>query len=181
MSGTRDYGKNKKNTATPKGLKRYYDKVLHPKLKQAPFDRIVLIDHSGGGGSVDGFRKAFWEILYTGSPDFANDVFQVPMVLINVIDETRKPDGSRPVVDPVTVPVLKKIWVKEKNLVNGMLGDEKVHPRLVPSYPASQWETAIKDSWTQGDKDSAKALRDQITSYMNKNGGLIKDNNPPKN
>ena len=179
MSGTRDYKKNSKNTPTHKGLKRYYDQILHKRLKAASFNRIVLVDHSGGGGSVDGFRTAFWEILHTGSPEFAKDVFQVPMVLLNVIDETRKPGSARPVVDPKTVPVLDKVWVAGKNLVNRMLGDEIVHPRLVPSYPASQWETPVKDSWSSKDKDAAKDLESQITSYMNKKGGLIANNSPP--
>ena len=178
MSGTRDYRKDAKNTPTKKGLKRYYDQILQKRLKAAPFNRIVLVDHSGGGGSVDGFRTAFWEILHTGSPEFAKDVFQVPMVLINVIDELRKPDSSKPVVDPKTVPVLTKIWIAGEHLVNRMLGDEKIHSRLVPSYPASQWETPVKDSWSSKDKDAATDLKNQIISYMNKNGGLIANNSP---
>jgi hypothetical protein len=177
ISSTRDYYKLG-NIPTNAGLKRYYEQVLHPKLKKAPFDRIVLLDHSGTGQSVDGFRRAFHDIVQAGYPEILDDIMNIPMVLINVIDEYRRPNGKLPPTDPKNVPVLAKFYPPGKGVLNAIVGGV-VHPRVTPDYRAPNWENPIKDSWRKGEKAAAQELEQQIVDYCQKNGGLVTKNEQP--
>lgn len=179
ISGTRDFETKPEDKPTQKGLERYYKKVLHPKLTKTEFNRIVLVDHSGGGGSVDGFRKAFHDMVQAGNPKALDDLMKVPMVLINVIDELRKDGGPRPVIKPKDVQTIAKFFPPGKDHLNKIL-DGKAHPRVTPEYPPPQWETPIKDSWKPGQQAAAARIEKQVKEFCAKNGGLVKDKEPPK-
>ena len=143
MSGTRDYKKRRWNTngqRTCKGLKRYYDKMLLPKLKEKPISQIVIVDHSGGYDSVDGFILAFGDIVREGTPgnpEKAGDPTKIKMVLINVINEKRKPSGKSPIEDPKMAAILARFYPPGEKMLNNIVGG-KYYSRLTSEYLGSK-------------------------------------------
>ncbi|KAF4627940.1 hypothetical protein G7Y89_g10213 [Cudoniella acicularis] len=167
-------------TPTEEGLERYWNLIVGPPLLGRNIERIILVDHSGSGQSVDGFRRIVLDacqVAITKSRGAAdgitarNDVAQIPMYLINVIDQSRS-GTTNPIVDPQTVPVLAKLTVSGKGVVNKLLGDERRHPRVQPEYPPEKWEQPAKNSWA-----SEEEKADGTTMSVNKNGGncLVRD------
>ena len=178
-SKAKKYGEDGYEASRP-GLERYWEMIVGPTLLEKQIERIILVDHSGTGQSVDGFRNILLDACQAGiekAHGAANGVkarkqlSEFPMYLINVIDATRA-DKSKPVVDPKTVPVLAKLTTGGKNLVNVMLGGEK-HPRVQPEYPPTKWDIAAKDCASTQEKADAKAMRDDIINWNKKHGGLI--------
>jgi hypothetical protein len=165
---------------TRKGLERYWEKIVGPTLLEKQIERIILVDHSGSGQSVDGFRRSLLDACQIGvekSHGAANglkarqQLSEFPMYLVNVIDASRA-DRSRPVIDPKTVPVLAKLTTGGRNLVNVMVGGER-HPRVQPEYPPTKWDIAAKDCASAQEKADAKAMRDDIINWNKNHGGLI--------
>jgi hypothetical protein len=62
MSSSKRYGQPSFRPSET-GLARYFDVFLRP-MMQVPITRFVLIDHSSTGKSVDGFRRAFLDMVY---------------------------------------------------------------------------------------------------------------------
>ncbi|MCJ1358686.1 MAG: hypothetical protein MMC33_008686 [Icmadophila ericetorum] len=128
--------------------------MLLPKLKEKPISQIVIVDHSGGYDSVDGFILAFGDIVRAGTPgnpEKAGDPTKIKMVLINVINEKRKPSGKSPIEDPKMAAILARFYPPGEKMLNNIVGDAK---------------------------DAANALEKQIIRYCEKNGGLVDDSEP---
>jgi hypothetical protein len=134
------------------------------------------VDHSGSGESVDGFRNAFLDmvrLVYGANSPKAKTLEEVPMQLINVIDEIRKKGGGKDTKDPRTVTVAKKFYLNGKGVVNKLVGDKGDHARLTPEYPPSKWAIPAKNCWVGNEEAQANELRKQIQDYVKKNGGQI--------
>ncbi|MCJ1247617.1 hypothetical protein MMC30_004832 [Trapelia coarctata] len=177
ISGTRDYG-TEGHKASEQGLKKYYKDILYPALMVKPVARIVLVDHSGGGGSVDGFRQAFLAMVRAGQPDSLESLTNIEMVLINVIDEGRKQGGSNPVEDPKTVRVLIKIYLPGEGYLDTIVVG-KAHPRVTPDYPPGKWEIPFDKAWKTGEEKAALQLVNSVVDYNKKNGGLVTEKDAP--
>ena len=193
-SKTREYLKTE--VASFQGLYRYFDKVMMPTLVEKQVGRIILIDHSGSGASVDGWFLAFLDSV---SARWGKEVFDaggdwrnsepakrarayydsIPRFLINVVDYDRRPDGPRPAIPPESVVVLDTITVGVSNEVNRLVGDKKAHDRVTPDYPPSKWEIPIKDSWASAnEQDYATLMKNDIINWNKQNGGLIGSPDP---
>ena len=193
ISKTKYWNTNEKNgvgKATDAGLDRYFNKVLLERLDKQKFDRIVIIDHSGTGGSIDGFRDAFKAIInraYTKKKfdkKTRDGVLDTPWYFINVVDWRRRPDSKNPTVDPKT-KIIKKIshitFESPNDVINGILGDEDKHPRVACEYYPARWEQSVQDCWKEdGILEAAKVQRQAILDWNTANGGLITTTNPPK-
>lgn len=171
MSKTKTY---KTGLASKKLLNGYWDNAFEYMVAGKGFTRIIIVDHSGTGQSVDGFREAILDIVNAApiSSSVKKDFAKRPMALINVIDYSRRDRGPRPTVNPKTVPVLLKFDVGDTNLLNGMVGGV-IHPRIQPEYPYTSWNTPIEKAFKSNELKDAKAMVDDIRSYNEKNGGLI--------
>lgn len=195
ISKTKIYGTDDdggKGRATNKGLDGYWDRVLQPRLAAKDFDRIVIIDHSGTGRSVDGFRKAFKDIVNRAKDqkkipgDQAKKIIDTPWYFINVIDWRRRPDSSIPVQDPKTKAVKKisKVTLETKDgTIDKILADKDAHPRVTCEYWASRWEKSVGSCWTDdGGKAAADEQRKAIKDWCKdtSNGGLLSPTNPPQ-
>jgi hypothetical protein len=190
--------------ATRQGLHRYFNKVLKPMLLNEDnthkvIRRIIMIDHSGGGGSVDGWWLAFLDSAsaYWAGDDFENgdenwpqgeeslnirDYYRdIPRFLINIVDYDRRPGGGNEAIAPLEVPLLATLTIGKSGDVNTLVGDKRSHPRLVPEYPPNSWERPIKNSWADENEESAAtALKDDIIRWNKDNGGLIGSPRPKK-
>jgi hypothetical protein len=174
---------------SPAGSSRYFKEVLLPTLVGQQLGRIILVDHSGSGRSVDGFHEAFLDAAYSyaylnadtaGTEDPSAVATQLreyykalPCFLINVVDYDRRPDGPRSPVNPLHVPVLDTITQGKSGEVNALVGDKKAHPRVIPEYPPNKWETPVKDNWKSGEEAMATKMRSSIMAYNRINGGPI--------
>lgn len=155
---------NPESQEGPYGLARYFDMILKPTLVGRDIGRILLIDHSGSGQSVDGWYTAFLDSIsaewghtahlrgedWTRDPEAmrARQFYAgVPIYLINVVDQKGRQDGNRPAIAPTLVPVLDIIVAGRRGEVNRLVGNEAEHHRGTPDYPPSQWEIPIKQSW----------------------------------
>ena len=193
ISKTKYWNTNQKNgvgKATNKGLDRYFKKVLLERLEEDKFNRIVVIDHSGTGASIDGFRDAFKAIINRAydkdnlDKKTRNAILDTPWYFINVVDWRRRPDSNNPTIDPRT-KIIKKIsyitFQSPDDVINGILGDEDKHPRVACEYYPARWEQSVKDCWKEdGILDAAKVQRDAIEDWNAANGGQLTATNPKK-
>ena len=192
-SKTKIYGTNQqdgKGKPSKKGLDRYFDKVLLQRLDAAVFDRIVIVDHSGTGKSVDGFRVAFKDIINRAkdknklTKDEARKILDTPWYFINVVDWRRRPGSNNPTVNPQS-DVIKKISIitleTGDDVINAILADENKHPRVACEYWPSRWDSSVKDCWAEdGTLEVADAQKMAIIAWNQANGGLIDRNNPER-
>jgi hypothetical protein len=191
-SNTRQYGTlggQNSIIATRDGAHRYFDKVLSPTLEGKEIGRIILVDHSGSGKSVDGFYLAFLDAAYAykgikemdaGNEDwdapattFRQYYEAIPWYLINIVDFDRRPDGSNPAIPPRYVQLLDTITVGKSGELNSLVGDSRSHPRVTPDYPPTKWEIPIKDCWEKDEEKLANDMKKSIINYNKKHGGLI--------
>ncbi|KAL8829970.1 MAG: hypothetical protein Q9191_001695 [Dirinaria sp. TL-2023a] len=179
-----------KGQPTNAGLDGYWDRVLKKRLNNAAFDRIVVVDHSGTGKSVDGFRKAFVDVVNRAKDqkkiksDDAKEIIQTPWHFINVVDWRRRPGSNNPTKDP-TSSIIKKItkitFETPDDVINTILADEDKHPRVACEYWPSRWSESVKKCWEQdGTLEAAEEQRKSIEQWNQDNGGLISDTNPEK-
>ncbi|KAL8831697.1 MAG: hypothetical protein Q9191_000707 [Dirinaria sp. TL-2023a] len=182
MSGTKDYGTNAhhgRGMATRQGKKDYFKNILQAKLTQRNFNRVVLVDRSTRGESVDGFRRIWDDLLDLAkekyNPPWTNTRVQrlkdMEMVFINMVDWSRR-DST---VAPTTVTQIAKITVQsEDGAIDTLLRDNDPHPRLQPDYPPYKWEIPPDLLWGQhGSGRKVQQLR-RIRAYNEQPGrGLI--------
>ena len=192
-SKTKIYGTNQqegKGKASNKGLDRYYGKVLLQRLDAAEFNRIVIVDHSGTGKSVDGFRVAFEDIIGRAKDmkklkkDDAKRILNTPWYFINVVDWRRRPSSKNPTVKPKS-DIIKKVSIitleTDDDVINAILADENKHPRVACEYWPSRWESSVRDCWAEdGTLGIAEAQKRAIIAWNEANGGLIDRNNPER-
>jgi hypothetical protein len=151
--------------------------------------------HSRTGDSVTGFRKAFLDITEAGitkaetakrGKEFAQKLGEIPMRLINVIDQRRDPargGKEEPTKDPaMPIKLLAKFSVGSSSHVDTLVGDESNHPRVQPEYPPEKWGTKTADAWSVGKskkgkpsttEKEGKAMQNSIIEYNKSNGGLL--------
>jgi hypothetical protein len=196
-SNTREYQSLGPNEVmgTVVGLTRYFEKVLAPTLENKEVGRIVLVDHSGSGASVDGFQRAFLDAAYMydatkeieagntegahGNATIFREYYEnVPWYLLNVVDFDRRSDGPNPPTAPRWVEVLDVITAGNSGELNKLVGDTRSHPRVTPDYPPNKWEVPIKDCWGRGEEAMAKNMKDSIIRYNKNHGGLIGSPDP---
>lgn len=110
MSKTKQLGKPGVGSVPWGGFRDYYRRVLEPRISGKTYKRIVLVDHSGSGRSVDGAKTALLNILRAGDTTVYNQLTGpnpgITWGLINVIDYRRRLGGARPYVPPKQVPLL---------------------------------------------------------------------------
>ena len=202
MSKSRIYGTNEdggKGKANNRGLDGYWQRVLEPRLTRAEFNRIVIVDHSGTGKSVDGLRKAFKEIVNRAKDtkqirgSDAKKYLDTPWHLINVVDWNRRPGSLNPTRAPTSSifqgkkPTIITFQVPG-NVINDILADEDKHPRVACNYWASRWGDTVAACWEEDKEkpgsvvslEAAQEQRDAIVRWNRDNGGLISATNPPK-
>ena len=193
MSKSKIYKTNEqdgKGKPTNAGLDGYWDRVLAQRLGQAKFDRIVVVDHSGTGKSVDGLRKAFVDIVNRAKDkkkikeDEAKEIINTPWYFINVVDWRRRPDSKNPTKAP-TSSIIKKISIitfeTPDDVINEILADEDKHPRVACEYWPSRWSETVGKCWEEdGTLNEAKEQRDSIIKWNKDNGDLISATNPAK-
>lgn len=199
ISSTKKYGQPDFK-ASSKGLARYFDKILKETLvdgngKDKDIKRIILVDHSSSGQSVDGFKKAFGDMVRAAykkegnSADVANKAairFSDKLQLINVIDYIRGPKGNDDITDPENVHVIDRIDLGKANQVNILLGDKRAHDRITPDYPPAKWEQPARESWgndgsdktrpkisPKDEKQNGRLMEESISKWNQENGGLI--------
>ncbi len=193
-SNTREYRISIEGTY--QGLYRYFDKVMMPTLVGKEVGRIIMIDHSGSGDSVDGWFLAFLDSVSArwgrtegdAGGDWANSepakaarayYESIPRFLINIVDYDRRPDGPRPAIPPKYVDVLDTITVGGSGEVNRLVGDKKAHDRVTPDYPPEKWNIPIKNSWASANEQSyATLMKNDIINWNKQNGGLIGSPDP---
>ena len=203
ISKTKLWGKDDKGgvgKATNAGLDAYWDNVLERRLKiNKAFKRLTIVDHSGTGQSVDGFRKAFVALVtraskvkvdgeYKCPPNVAKEILALPWHFINVVDYKRRPGGPNPVTNP-TDPIIQKTTIitfeSADNVINGCLGDEEKHPRVECEFPPKEWPIKVGECWDKQKEQTgdnklawAKEQRKAIQDWNTANGGLITKTNP---
>lgn len=167
------------------GLDNYWDRVLKQRLYPGKqYDRIVLVDHSSSGKSVDGFREAFVDVIKRAeekkkiSKDDSKAIRGMKMVFINVVDWRRRPGGG----NEATPPKSKKIELIDTITLQGtnegeidvILADKDKHPRVACEYYPRRWYKTVKQCWEKdGGLENAKTQRTMIKEWNEKNGGLI--------
>lgn len=166
------------HVATERGLINYWNNFIAPSLFHKDIERIILVDSSRSGRSVDGFRHILLDACEAavkkkhGRSQAARarkEVSEIPMYLINV-------DGSARIesdVDPETVTVLAKLFKGDDKFMYDLIGGH-AHPRVQPDYPPEKWANAARKCWesSQQEKD-AKAFIKDIISWNGRHGGLI--------
>ncbi|KAF4629925.1 hypothetical protein G7Y89_g8217 [Cudoniella acicularis] len=178
-SKTREY-KTAEYMPTEAGLVNYFAQELAPLVVgKDNINRIVLIDHSGTGRSVDGFYEAVLDMVvaYYGNGDEAAGAAaratfsEIPVVLINVIDASRQTTNVP--TPPQVVELLATIIVGQPGALNRLVGDKTSHPRVQPDYPCTYWEFSAGDCFTPGERNDALAMVHDIIKWNEDNGGLI--------
>jgi hypothetical protein len=192
MSSSKRYGQPSFRPSET-GLARYFDVFLRP-MMQVPITRFVLIDHSSTGKSVDGFRRAFLDMVYyygleqgaTPEGAQAGKTFyaKIPMVLINIVDYNRREHGPRPVIDPESVPVDAIYHDGGPGEVNKMVGDEKNHDRVTANYPPEKWHISDARCWGSktispiNEYTNGRAMRADIVDWNKRHYHLITPDSP---
>ena len=188
MSKTKFWGSNTAQgigKASNAGLDGYWDRILSTRLFAKQFDRIVLVDHSSSGKSVDGFRLAYSAILTRAyqqgkinQQQWNLYEVQIPMVFINVIDRRRSTGGSAaPPTPPLTVQTIATITADtNEGEIDRILADKEVHPRVAAEYPPKKWRRTVAQAWEDDpvhSKQNAIQMRARIKTYNENHGGLL--------
>lgn len=188
MSATADYSltEGKESKPSKAGLLQYVDDILTPKLFQRPFKRIVLIDRSTKGDSLDGFRRAFVDMLDVAqrerSDTYTERVVKAlkkkQMAFINVVDWKRQETTVPPKSDKIT-QVAKVTVQSNEGFIDRLLRDNDPHPRLQPDYPPRLWVKTQKEAWKlQGGSGNKKDQVEAIIKFNQYHGGLLNKNYP---
>ena len=185
VSKTKYYGVSGKqeNKGVPNkaGLDNFWDRVLKQRVDHKAFDRIVLVDHSSTGKSVDGFRKAFVEVISRAyekkkiNHKRAQALVDVPMKFINVVDWRRRPGNGQEATQPVKVGLLATVTCDSaEGVIDTILADKDKHPRVACEYYPRRWYKTVKDCWEKdGGFENAKHQRTLIKQYNEQHGGLL--------
>lgn len=161
--------------ASQAGLRRYWQYNLAETLENQHVPRIILIDHSFSGRSVDGFRSELLDAAHAGGGEAeSNRLSHVPMWLINVIDGGISPNSVTNPTSLRTGGVLAKLSEGRAGLVNRMVGDEGRHPRVQPDYPPTKFEVSARSCWSSSDRQYAQDFQNKIIVWNQRHGGLIR-------
>ena len=186
MSSTKYYGTNAHHgigIATDRGKRRYFKNELERKLTQRNFNRIVLVDRSTQGESLDGFRRLWEDLLDVAKARYnppwnnnrINRLKQMEMVFINIVDWNRRQTTVAPTSDRITQ--IAKITVQsDGGAIDTLLRDNDPHPRLQPDYPPRVWEASVDAVWGTHDDGSGRKTSqiNRIKNYNRAQGrGLI--------
>ena len=168
---------DEKGTPTDAGLDKCWEDVLAPILNYKKFNRIVLVARTGIGPSVDGFRRAFVDLIRRASDtnkiDMAKSMdllLTVDMVSVNVADWSLvlfSPEATRPEI----VKTLATITDEGDSF--GTALSEVKHPPVNPNYYPARWETPFQECWADGEEPMARAEKGIIRHYNELNGGLF--------
>ena len=171
------------------GLDKYWDDHFQPALDSPiPIQRIVLVDHSGTGQSLNGFRLAFEDILNRAyqkqkiSQTILQRMLNTEMVFINIVDFSRRPGGPNPATPPThpRIRLIKTITLNvEPGEINRVLGDEGYHYRVRCQYYPRRWGKPINQCWAEdGGRPQAIYQAAEIENYNRIHGGLIRIGQP---
>ncbi|KAF1948155.1 hypothetical protein CC80DRAFT_541145 [Byssothecium circinans] len=188
MSGTRKYEmyEHRENDPEGKGVLRngvddlikYYDDLIERKIRGLRINRIMLVDHSSSGRSVEATRLLLVTMFQQKG---VWDQFRgVQWGLFNVIDKSKVVNDRIVGVTPprgFLDPIL--MVGGEPGHVNKLLGDERRHYRCQADYWPSRWHLDLDTVWTYGNRPAATAIRQQIRNAVReRNNGRLLDPNP---
>ena len=185
VSKTKYYGVSgvQENKGVPdnSGLDGFWDRVLKQRVDHKNFDRIVLVDHSTTGKSVDGFRKAYVQVIRRAedkkkiSHTRAKNLIEAEMAFINVVDWRRRPDHGQEATAPKKVDLLATITCKSaEGVIDTILADKEKHPRVACEYYPRRWYKTVGQCWDKdGGLENAKNQRTLIKQYNENHGGLL--------
>ena len=183
MSDTKNWEMTRRGTASTEGMQDYNYYFFLRALSQRQFNRIILVDRSTKGESVDGVKKIISSLLSRArhdgqiTSDFENHVnANVPMYLINLVDWRRMgPDD--PTTPPRDVTQLARVTIRDApGAVDTLLRDAEIHPRIYPDYYPSRWDRSIDDVWRRtGGSGNARLQREALINYNSGIGGGLID------
>ena len=152
--------------------------------RRLSFRRIVFVDVSIEGKSVDGFREVFEDLIKLAvrqrmiSEQQKRSILDVPMYLVNLVDTK---DLLHSVIkDPKdeNIEVLAYVSVASRA---GLMDDMSQNShRIEPEYQPSKWEMMPQYAFARGEMDAADVMASSIINY-NQRVGLITKRSPSRN
>jgi hypothetical protein len=148
-------------------------------------DRILLVDHSSQGKSVDATKAILRDVMRAAAPHVPQinqrRYRQVPFALINVIDsrKTFKFLGVylwvSGIKNPQTVRLDTVITASKNGQIDRLLGDEGHHFRNQVDYWPARFDTRTIDLWDadQVGWRNAERIRTQIRNHVEANNNNV--------
>ncbi|KAF2107189.1 hypothetical protein BDV96DRAFT_654037 [Lophiotrema nucula] len=167
----------------------YYHNYLWPKFGGKAVDRIILVDHSSSGRSVDATRAILMDCIWQryrqlerAPSQFYNDWdWSGKFLLYNFIGRRKQfSDGTFDVENPKRVPIFRQFTAGGNHEVDHLLADEGYHDRVQAEYYPRRFDRTTTDIWAaDGGFPQAQRMRQQIRDYVRSrnNGQLL---SPPR-
>jgi len=134
----------------PKNLQKYCTQVIDPIWGNRP-SRIVLVDHSLSGQSIDSYHRILMECAKIASIELTGVAF------VNLVSENQAKTGPFP--KPRTMPTIATIIVGKKDDMRDLANDKFL--RLAPHYQHWKWEEDAKKliQTLEEDEDVCKNIK----------------------
>lgn len=171
--------KNRYNAAAPTDdLQNYWKLHIKNKVSDLRIDRIVLVDHSSTGRSVEATKQILKDAFRRGRAGarFMN----VQWALFNVVDARKivMRDGRLiyDVRDPANFNEVQVMHDGQPHEVDRLLGDENHHDRCQANYYPRRFDRDLKQIWDKdGGMPLARLIRTQIRDHIRAaRGNLIR-------
>ncbi|KAF2677903.1 hypothetical protein K458DRAFT_395543 [Lentithecium fluviatile CBS 122367] len=136
-------------------LWQYWSRYLAPKFEQRNIKRIMLVDHSTSGQSVEATKQIFQDIFYEAgvASRFRNAIWG----LYNVVDTSILPAKPPTNPDGFDLPSVRHASAGAAQAVNHLVGDKRHHNRIQVEYYPRRWYKTTTEAWSKdGGLDEAK-------------------------
>lgn len=147
-------------------LKAFTLQFIKPALERRPFSRVVLVDHSHSGQSIDSFRVILTRCRQYLPSSLANLQSLDRPVFINLVDVRQ---GDAWIINPKQVHALIRVEIAGAGrlvaLANG------AYQRLLPHFQRWKWDGHYDDLTIEGSPD----VRERIIAMLGKSGDSRRD------